>query len=69
MSKEIKFLIYCLEIYRANKDMTGRDLIHLFERYDVMDYILSGYGALHTTGALYIIDDIDRYIDYRKTAV
>jgi hypothetical protein len=68
MSKEMKFLIYCLEIYRANKNMTGKELMRLFEKYDVMDYILSGYGALHTTGTLYIVDDIDRYIDYRKTA-
>jgi hypothetical protein len=68
MSKEMKFLIYCLEIYRTNKNMTGTDLIRLFDRYDVMGYILSGYGALHTTGALYIVDEIDRYIDYRKTA-
>jgi hypothetical protein len=68
MNKEMKFLIYCLEIYRTNKNMTGKDLMQLFEQYDVMDYILSGYGALHTTGALYIVDDIDRYIDYRKTA-
>jgi hypothetical protein len=69
MGKEMKFLIYCLEIYRANKGMSGKELMRLFDRYGVMDYILSGYGALHTTGALYIIDDIDRYIDYRKAAV
>ncbi|MDR1291962.1 MAG: DUF3791 domain-containing protein [Clostridiales Family XIII bacterium] len=64
----MKFLIYCLEIYRTNKNITGKDLIRLFEQYNVMDYILSGYGALHTTGAMYIVDDIYRYIDYRKTS-
>jgi hypothetical protein len=68
MNKEMKFLIYCLEVYRTNKNLTGKELIRLFKRYDVMGYILSGYGALHTTGELYIIDDIDRYIEFKKTA-
>ena len=67
MSAEGKFLIYCIEIYKAEKRMTGQDVIKLFKHYDVMDYIMSCYGALHTTGDTFIIEDIDRFIDIRKT--
>jgi hypothetical protein len=32
----------------------------------VMDYVLDYYGALHTTGAQYTIEDIDEFIASRK---
>ena len=66
MSVEGKFLVYCIEIFRASKEMTGRQVIDLFTRYGVADYILSCYGALHTTGREYIVNDINQYIDGAK---
>ena len=67
MSREGKFLVYCLEIYRVAKDMTGRQTMELFKQYGVLDYIISCYEALHTTGANYIIDDIDLFIKARRS--
>ena len=66
MSKEGKFLIYCIEIYKTNKNMNGRSVIELFNKYNVIDYIRSFYEALHTTGEKYIINDIDLYIRARE---
>ena len=66
MSMEGKFLVYCLEMYRAAKRMTGRQVMELFKRYDVMDYVLSCYEALHTTGTNYIIEDIDLFVEARQ---
>ena len=66
MSAEGKFLVYCLEMYRAAKEMTGSQVIEMFKRYGVTDYILSCYEALHTTGTNYIIEDIDLFVDARK---
>ena len=63
MSKEGKFLVYCLEIYRASKQMTGRQVIEMFKRHGVSEYILSCYEALHTTGTTYIIEDIDTFVE------
>ncbi|MCL2343219.1 MAG: DUF3791 domain-containing protein [Firmicutes bacterium] len=65
MSSEGKFLIYCLEMYRAAKKMTGKQVIELFKRYGVTDYVLSCYEALHTTGTNYIVEDIDLFIAAR----
>lgn len=62
MSREGKFLVYCLEIYKAAHNLTGREVIDLFSQYHVTEYITSCYGALHTTGAEYLIEDIDGYI-------
>ena len=66
MSAESKFLVYCIEVYKLSKNMTGRQVMELFKRYSVMDYILSCYEALHTTGASYIIEDIDFFVEARQ---
>jgi len=66
MKQEGKFLIYCLEIYRAAKVITGKQVMILFKKYGVMHYILSCYEALHTAGANYIIEDIDLFIKARS---
>ena len=68
MSAEGKFLVYCLEIYKAAKDMTGKQAIEMFKTYGVTEYILSCYEALHTTGANYIIEDIDLFVETQQTA-
>jgi len=69
MSKEGKFLIFCTEQYKAAKNLTGKQVSSLFTRYRVWDYIYSCYEALHTTGANYIIEDIDLYIEARQNVM
>lgn len=46
--------------------MTGRQTIALFTRYGAIDYVLSCYEALHTTGTNYIVEDIDLFIEARQ---
>jgi hypothetical protein len=67
MSKEGKFLVYCLETYRTAKNITGRQAITIFKQYGVSDYIMSCYEALHTTGTNYIIEDIDLFIEAHQS--
>jgi hypothetical protein len=57
-----EFIAYCLEEYKAAKGMTGKEVITLFKKYDIIDYIISCYGALHTMGGLAITEDIDSLI-------
>ncbi|MCK9170011.1 MAG: DUF3791 domain-containing protein [Treponema sp.] len=68
MSVETEFLIVCIEEYKAAHHLTGREVIDLFNTYDVSGYIRRHYDALHTTGGLYNVADIDDYIARRKTA-
>ena len=69
MSEEGRILIFCIEIYRSAKNLKGKEVMQLFEKYNVCEYIMSCYGALHTTGKNYIINDIDLYIEARQVAV
>ena len=66
MSDNAEFITYCLEEYKAAKGITGKETISLFKQYDIIDYIVSCYGALHTMGGLAISDDIDSLIDDMK---
>ncbi len=65
MSKEIAFTIFCLENYKVHRNLNGREVSNLFERYDVFGYIREFYDVLHTTGHNYINNDIDIYLSSR----
>ncbi len=66
MSERGKFLIYCTELYKNNKNLNGKQVSELFTRFKVWDYIYSCFEALHTTGVNYIVEDIDLYIEARQ---
>ena len=66
MTKEGKFLIYCLETYKNAKNMNGKEVSVLFTKYNIWDYVMTCFEALHTTGANYIVEDIDMYIESRN---
>lgn len=68
MSREGKFLVYCIERYKSAKGLTGRQVSELFSKYNVWDYIYSYFEALHMIGEKYIIEDIDLYIEVRHMA-
>ena len=68
MSKELPFVIFCIEEYKNSKNMNVKEVINLFNKYSVLDYLWSFYETLHTTGTKYIINDIDLYIKSRQLA-
>ncbi|MBR4252529.1 MAG: DUF3791 domain-containing protein [Kiritimatiellae bacterium] len=62
MSREGKFLVFCMECYRAEKGLTGREVSALFAEHGVYDYVVRYFDSLHTTGVAYIVADIDAFI-------
>lgn len=66
MSKEGNFLIFCIEQYKSAKNLNGKQVMDLFRKYKISEYIVSCFEALHTTGTNYIIEDIDLYIEARQ---
>lgn len=67
MSKELPFIVLCVEEYKNNKGMTGKEVMDLFNKYSVCEYLRSFYDVLHTTGMKYIVNDIDLYIKSRRS--
>jgi hypothetical protein len=66
MENTTKFLVYCIEIYKTAYKLNGKQVMRLFSKYGIFDYIIKCYGALHTTGPEYIIEDIAGLIEEQK---
>lgn len=66
MDNKLDFMVYYIETYKNDKGLNGKDVLEIFNRYRVLDYIKSTYEALHTTGKDYIVEDLDIYINKRK---
>ena len=66
MNGNAEFIAYCIEEYKAANNMAGKEVMALFKRYDIIDYITSCYGALHTMGGLAIVEDINSLISNMK---
>jgi hypothetical protein len=69
MNGNAEFIAYCLEEYKAANGLTGKEVITLFKQYNIIDYIVTYYGALHTMVGLAIAEDISSLIeDMKKSA-
>ena len=59
---KIWFLASCVELYKDQKGMTGKDAYNYLRKTGAVDFITRCWDGLHTTGPLYIVDSIDEYI-------
>ena len=62
MSEEGAYMVFCMELYRREKNLTGKQVAELFSRYNVCDYIREYFGAFNTMSERLVFDDIDAYI-------
>jgi len=56
------FLVYVIEEYKFLEQKTSKEVMELFSKYNVFNYILEHYEALHTMGGRAIADDINLLI-------
>jgi len=59
---KVWFLASCVELYKDNKGLSGRDAYEYLRKNNAVSFITECWEGLHTTGPLYIIDSIDEYI-------
>lgn len=69
MSASGAFLIYCIELYRRARRLTGRDAYDLFRRTGADEYVCASFGALHTMGDRYIISDVEEFMRSAEAAL
>lgn len=67
MSKTLPFIVYCYEIYKNNKNLSGEQVSELFKENEITNYIARSFESLHTTGEAYIINDIVKYLEARQS--
>ena len=59
------FLVYIIEEYKYLEKKNARDIMELFTKYNVFEYITNHYDVLHTMGGRAIVDDINLFIEKR----
>ena len=60
------FVSFCIEEYGAAKGMSGEQVLDLFSKYGLVDYLSEFYDVLHTQGRQWLIEEIDEYIEIRR---
>ena len=60
------FVAFCIEEYGAAKGMSGEQVLDLFSKYGLVDYLSEFYDVLHTQGRQWLIEEIDEHIEIRK---
>ena len=66
IDKILSFKVFCLESYKAIRNLLGPLSHEIFVKNNVFGYVTKCYDALHANGRLYIVSDIDEYISNRK---
>jgi len=59
---KIWFLSSCIELYKAEKNMSGNEAYNYLRKTGAINFIISCWEGLHMTSPSYIIDSIDEYI-------
>jgi hypothetical protein len=59
---EIWFLASCVELYKDEKGLTGREAYNHLRKTGAVNFITACWEGLHTTSPHYIVDSIDEYI-------
>jgi len=62
MSKEHKFLIFVVEYYRNQKNLSGKEVIALFNKYNIWDLARESYFLWHIESPVHFVHEIDNYV-------
>ncbi|MDO5319380.1 MAG: DUF3791 domain-containing protein [bacterium] len=62
MSREADYLVFATELYRYAKGLSGAEVIELFSRYDVDQYILDMFELFHIECEANMIAAVDEYL-------
>ena len=60
--KHPEFVVYCIEIYKVEKGISGKESYRILKETGAVNFIDDCYEALHCMGNDAIVWDIDEYI-------
>ena len=63
MSKENKFLVFVVEYYRNKKNLSGQEVIILFDKHNIWDLAKKSYFIWHIETPENFVEEIDSYIN------
>lgn len=62
MTEEGNYIIFAIEQYKIAMNMNGKEVVDLFDKYNVYDRIRKSYFIYHIESEKNMIDDINNFI-------
>lgn len=60
------FVSFCIEQYKKKNSMQGREVMELFDKYGVLQYLSEHFEILHTQSWQWIMEEALTYLNYIK---
>ncbi len=60
------FLSFCIELYGKKHQLSGNEVVALFDRYEVLPYLEENFEALHTQGHQWLMEEINERINNKE---
>lgn len=65
-SKELQFVVFCVESYARRNNLSGLQTYSLFKAKNLISFLKNNFEVLHTQGEDYIMDEIRLYLKRRN---
>lgn len=60
------FLSFCIELYGKKHQLSGNEVVTLFDRYEVLSYLEENFEALHTQGHQWLMEEINERMNDKE---
>ena len=57
------FVSFCIEQYKHEMNMSGSEVMELFDQRGLLDYLVEHYEVLHTQGHSWLIEEMKEYLN------
>lgn len=61
MSKEVEYLLFAMEEYKREYNLSGKEVYEVFQKYNFFSYIIDLYELLHIQGQQYLFEQLAEY--------
>lgn len=62
----VYFISFCIEQYKVRISASGAEVMDLFDKYGVTQYLSDNFVVLHTESHQWLMEEIDEFINQRK---
>lgn len=62
----VYFISFCIEQYKVRISASGAEVMDLFDKYGVTQYLADNFVVLHTESRQWLMEEIDEFINQRK---
>ena len=63
------FISFCIEQYKVHISANGNEVMDLFDKYGVTEYLSDTFEILHTQSRQWLLEEIDDFIQQKKEEI